>query len=59
MDAKYQIGDRVKRIENRTVVGAVVTAVENGPDGWIYEIDYDEGGSGWWPEECLAEIADA
>jgi hypothetical protein len=50
----FQVGDRVNRIEDREVTGAVVITVVIRPDGNVYEIQYDEGGSGWWPESALA-----
>jgi hypothetical protein len=46
----YQINDRVKRIEDRPIVGATVRQVL--PDG-IYFIEYDEGGFGFWTEQYL------
>lgn len=45
----FTIGQKVNRIENREVTGATVIAV----DGEYFEIDYDEGGSGWWPADSL------
>lgn len=50
----FQVGDRVNRIEDREVTGAVVITVSTSSFGNIYEIQYDEGGSGWWPESALA-----
>jgi hypothetical protein len=53
----YAIGNRVKRLEGRPQVGGVVLDVAEGPEGMAYELSYDEGGSGWWPESSLeAEI---
>lgn len=53
---KYQIGDRVDRIEDRAVTGAtVITVIERDDDDMI-EIQYDEGGSGWWPASSLRPI---
>jgi hypothetical protein len=54
----YTIGQRVKRIEDRPQVAAVVIAVEDGLDGQLLELAYDEGGSGWWPASAV-ESADA
>lgn len=45
----FSIGDRVNRIEDREVTGATVIAI----DGEHIEIEYDEGGTGWWPPEAL------
>ena len=61
-EPKFVVGQRVKRIEDREIVGAVVLQVvpsiniilENS-----YQIQYDEGptggndGTGWWPESSL------
>ena len=46
----FMVGDRVTRIEARDVVWATVIAV----DGDNVELAYDEGGTGWWPSDCLA-----
>lgn len=50
----FNIGERVHRIEVREVVGAVVIAV----DGDNYELQYDEGGTGWWPMSALIKEPD-
>ena len=47
------IGDRVERIEDREVVGATVLEV----DGENVLLDYDEGGEGWWPVDCVRLVA--
>lgn len=52
----YLPGQLVNRIEDREYVAAVVLAVENGPFGPILELGYIEGGTGWWPADCV-EIA--
>jgi len=49
----YKAGDRVNRIEVRPVVGAVILTTEDGPDGQVLELSYDEGGSGWWPADAV------
>jgi hypothetical protein len=49
----YTIGQKVKRIEDRPQVAAVVIAVEDGPDGQLLELAYDEGGTGWWPASAV------
>jgi hypothetical protein len=54
----YTIGQRVNRIEDRPEVGAVVLAVQDGMDGQVLELAYDEGGTGWWPASAV-EPADA
>ena len=45
----YAIGDRVTRIEDRDLRGAVVEHVAQGPGGEFLRLAYDEGGGGWWP----------
>jgi len=50
--ARFALGDRVFR--GVPPLGATVTAViEATPDEVIYEVAYDEGGSGAWPESAL------
>lgn len=49
----YTQGQRVKRIEDRAITGATVISVAE--DGAV-QIAYDEGGTGWWPAECLRLI---
>lgn len=44
-----KVNDRVNRKEDIEVTGAIVLEIE----GEIVLISYDEGGSGWWPLECL------
>lgn len=46
-------GATVERIENRPQVLASVLQLVDGPMGTIAELSYAEGGSGWWPVECL------
>lgn len=54
----YKIGDRVDRIEDRPVTGATIIAIEtNDHFGTNYELQYDEGGTGWWPESAIKPIA--
>ena len=48
-----EVGNRVERIEERDVIGATVISV----DGDSIEIEYDEGGSGFWPIESLVLIS--
>ena len=43
-------GQRVNRIENQQQTGATVLAID--ASGNVL-IAYDEGGTGWWPQECL------
>jgi hypothetical protein len=49
----YHINEKVKRKEDRSIVGAIVRQVL--PDK-IYFIEYDEGGFGFWSEEYLERI---
>ena len=53
----YNVGDRVERIENREVVGATIISIKEHEDGEIsVELQYDEGGSGWWPTTAIRPI---
>ena len=49
----YATGDRVRRLEARPEVGAVVLTAEDGWEGQILELSYDEGGTGWWPSSAV------
>jgi hypothetical protein len=49
----YTIGQKVKRIEDRPQVAAVVIAAGEGPDGQMLELAYEEGGTGWWPADAV------
>lgn len=53
---EYNVGDRVDRIEDREVTGATVITVQNIGDEIVVEIQYDEGGSGWWPTSAIKPI---
>lgn len=44
-----QIGDAVRRLEDREETAAVVVEI----DGENVLIDYAEGGRGWWPMTLL------
>lgn len=51
--SSYNIGDAVDRIEDRAVTGAtILSIVEKEVDNMI-ELQYDEGGTGWWPESTI------
>ena len=52
----YKIGDQVQRIETRTSINATVLAVADGMDGQILELQYIEGGTGFWPAESVQQI---
>jgi hypothetical protein len=49
----YAVGVRVKRLEARPQVGAVVLAVEDDLEGQTLKLSYDEGGSGWWRGDLI------
>jgi hypothetical protein len=52
----FAVGDLVDRIENREVTKAIIITVQehtNHDDDVCYELQYEEGGTGWWPEQCL------
>lgn len=53
----FEVGDLVDRIEDREVTKATIISVQehntNYDDDVFYELQYEEGGSGWWPEQCL------
>jgi len=49
----YEIGQQVRRIEDRAQVLAQVLATAEGPIGQVLELAYQEGGSGWWPAEAV------
>jgi hypothetical protein len=49
----YKTGDRVRRLEARAQVGAVVLTAEDGWEEQILELSYDEGGTGWWPSSAV------
>lgn len=55
---KFSTGDKVKRLEDRPQVAAVVLTAEDGPEGQMLQLAYEEGGSGWWPAESVTR-ADA
>ncbi len=53
---QFQIGQQVKRIENASQVEATILQIVTALDENIAEISYIEGGSGWWPVDCLEPI---
>lgn len=57
-ERKFNDGAVVKRIENCGNVRAIVVSAEWMMDEWIYALNYSEGGSGYWPESCLAKTTD-
>lgn len=53
---EYNIGDRVDRIEDREITGATIISIQVTDDHIIVELQYDEGGSGWWPVSAIKPI---
>lgn len=53
---EYNIGDRVDRIEDREITGATIISIQDSDDSIIVELQYDEGGSGWWPLSAIKPI---
>ena len=45
------INDRVNRIEDRATTGAIIIDIDH--EAACALIQYDEGGTGWWPLDCL------
>ena len=54
----FKVGDRVDRIENREVTAATILSIQQVGDDTILEIQYDEGGSGWWPATAVKPLND-
>lgn len=54
---EYKVGDRVDRIEDREVTGATIISIQQVNNDIIVELQYDEGGSGWWPASSIKPIA--
>lgn len=51
---KFAVNQTVYRIEDRAVTRATVVQVDyQSGFGYIYFIQYHEGGSGYWSEDCL------
>ena len=53
----FNISDRVDRIEERATTGAAITAIQENGQETTYELEYDEGGKGWWPETAIKAAA--
>ena len=58
MPTNYQVGDRVDRIENREVTGATIISIQETGNSVCVELQYDEGGTGWWPIDCIKPRVD-
>lgn len=48
----FYVGQRVDRIEDREITGAIILTIVEGDEGLI-ELQYDEGGTGWWPSSAI------
>lgn len=55
---EYSIGQRVERIEDREVTAATVISIQTLGDETVLELQYDEGGSGWWPATCVRPLGE-
>ena len=54
-EPKFAVSQTVYRVEDRQVTRAVVVQVEYIEcTGYVYLIDYQEGGRGYWTEESLS-----
>lgn len=52
---QFQIGQRVRRRENRVSTGATILDADPAdPQEPMYRLAYDEGGEGWWPQGALS-----
>ena len=50
MPHSFVVGQHVHRIEDREVTGAVILSIQGTDDeDVVVELQYDEGGNGWWP----------
>jgi len=57
--SSYNVGDRVDRIEDREVTAATIISVQESQDEnleTLVELQYDEGGSGWWPISAIKTL---
>lgn len=52
MSARYNVGDMVHRLDG-SGKGVIVTIGGKPGEHQVYEVEYDEGGRGWWPEGAL------
>jgi hypothetical protein len=52
MPHSFVVGQHVHRIEDREVTGATIVTIIESPTGDVedvqIELEYDEGGRGWW-----------
>lgn len=54
--SSLNVGDRVDRIEDRDVTGATIISIQGEGEYASVELEYDEGGYGWWPMRCIQKI---
>lgn len=53
----FKVGDRVERIEDCEIVGATILSIQQiNETETVVELQYDEGGSGWWPVDCIRQL---
>ena len=52
----YKTGDQVQRNESRPTTAATVLSVADGMDGQILELEYIEGGTGFWPADSVQPL---
>lgn len=53
---EYNVGDRVERIEDREVTAATIISIQTVGTETVLELQYDEGGSGWWPVSAVRPL---
>lgn len=55
----FEIGSLVRRMEEASGYGeAVVLNISPRGETFDLELQYLEGGSGWWPIDCVEEVPD-
>lgn len=53
MDPVFTVGQHVHRIEDREITGAIILSITGTGKDASVELQYDEGGTGWWPITCI------
>lgn len=56
MAHSFVVGQHVHRIEDREITGATIVSIVESPtaeEEATVELEYDEGGKGWWPVSCI------
>lgn len=51
----YNVGDKVRRIEDRAFTLATIIQVHQGEEISV-ELQYEEGGTGWWPVSAIERV---